>query len=226
MQTPIGQSLRSSPKLAAAGFIGCLAVAIDLWLIGWRHYPASIEGRFTVALLGLAAYIYLMQGDLASLGLIVRPIQGWRYWFRASLLIGMAVAGCIVAGFGVWLLMGQELPRFRTLPPEFAAEAFLGVCVFAPVVEETIYRFLLCIPLAAWGRPRLAIAASGLAFAGLHLVYGNPSPENLVGGFFLAWAYLKSGTIVIPLLLHAAGNAVAVLTWIAGWYLLGDVMIP
>ncbi len=35
-------------------------------------------------------------------------------------------------------------------------------------------------------------------------------PDNLVAGFFVAWAYLRSETIVIPIALHALGNLVVV----------------
>ncbi len=57
--------------------------------------------------------------------------------------------------------------------------------------------------------PRRAIVIDGAVFALLHFVYGNASPDNFVGGYVLAWAYLRSGTIVVPLVLHAAGNLAA-----------------
>ena len=48
--------------------------------------------------------------------------------------------------------------------------------------------------------------------------YGNPSPENLVGGFFLAWAYLKSDSIIVPVVLHGLGNLAALAGQVATWY--------
>ena len=57
-------------------------------------------------------------------------------------------------------------------------------------------------------------AASGLLFGGLHVLYGNPGPDNLVAGFFLAWAILKSGSILVPLALHALGNLCVIAAWI------------
>jgi membrane protease YdiL (CAAX protease family) len=56
---------------------------------------------------------------------------------------------------------------------------------------------------------RLCIGVSGVIFAGLHFLYGNPSPENLLGGFILTWANLKSGTLIVPISLHAVGNLCA-----------------
>lgn len=70
------------------------------------------------------------------------------------------------------------------------------------VLEETIYRLAPCAPLAIVLGPWRAIAVSGLVFGALHVVAGNPSPENVVGGFLLAWVYVKSGSIAVPVLLH------------------------
>ena len=57
-------------------------------------------------------------------------------------------------------------------------------------------------------------------FAALHVAYGNPSPENLVGGFLLGWVYLKSETILLPVLLHSLGNLLVLFCQVAGWYVL------
>jgi uncharacterized protein len=69
--------------------------------------------------------------------------------------------------------------------------------------------------------PWRAIAASGAVFALLHVAYGNPSPENLLGGFFLAWAYLRSGSVWLPVLLHSAGNLLCLAAQLGTWYWLG-----
>ena len=218
MPTTIGRRLHDSPlSLIIATVVGMVAIVADLALVWWNHYPESIEGRGVVALVGLAANLYLVRGDLASVGLTVTTIEGWRYWLRATVLIGLVIACCIVVGWGVWLLLGQELPSYTT-PPQASGVAFLRMCVFAPVLEEVTYRLLVCVPLAAWRRPWLAIAASGVSFGGLHLVYGNPSPENLLGGLFLAWAYLKSGSIYLPVALHSLGNLCVLVGRIADWY--------
>lgn len=50
------------------------------------------------------------------------------------------------------------------------------------------------------------VVVSGSLFAIAHFVGGNPGPDNFVAGFLLAWAYLKSGSLLIPILLHALGN--------------------
>jgi membrane protease YdiL (CAAX protease family) len=197
--------------------IGLAAIASDLILVWRLPYPESIDGRWLIAVVVLAAYLQLVGGDLASVGLTMKPIQGWCYWVRATLVIGLMVLCCIGVGLSVWLLMGRKLPIY-TISPDSAVSVFFSMCVFAPVLEEAIYRLALCVPFAGFSRPQTAIVISGLVFGALHVIYGNPSPENLVGGLFLAWAYLKSGSIYVPLLLHGLGNLVAWAAQLAAWY--------
>jgi membrane protease YdiL (CAAX protease family) len=210
--------------LAVASAIGASVVAAHLALVGWSRYLQTmegylqmIEGTAVLAIVALAAHFWLTDGDLASVGLHWTPSQGWRWWVKVSLGIGLAVAACVVVGMGVWILSGRDLPIYAT-PPSDLGSAFLRMCVFAPVVEEVIYRLALCVPLAVWPGPWSAILVSGVAFAGLHVIAGNPSPENLVGGVFLAWAYLKSECIVVPILLHSIGNLCALAWQVGTWY--------
>jgi membrane protease YdiL (CAAX protease family) len=194
-----------------------LVVAADLALVRWGRGPEATAGRAALAVIALAAYLGLVRADRTSLGLRLTPVQGWRYWVRVSLLIGLAVAACIAVGLGAWVLAGQELPIYATAPDDLGT-SFLRMCVYAPLVEEAIYRLTVCVPLAVLLGPWKAVAVSGLVFGGLHVVYGNPSPENLVGGFFLAWAYLKSESIALPVLLHGLGNLCALAGQVGTWY--------
>lgn len=86
------------------------------------------------------------------------------------------------------------------------------------IEDDVSFRVVICVgfvrAIGCWP----TIAASGLIFGVLHVVYGNPSPENLVGGLFLAWAFLKSESIVVPLILHSAGNAIVLAGQVGGWY--------
>jgi membrane protease YdiL (CAAX protease family) len=217
MRTAIGQQLSSSSgRLATATAVAALVVAADLTLVLWNRLALSTEGRGVLALIALASNLWLVQGDAASIGLVM-PVQGWRYWCRMALLIGLLVAACILVGLGAWVASGHELPIYATAPGD-VGEVFLRMCVFAPVLEETTYRLAICVPLCVWLGPWKTIAVSGVAFGGLHVAYGNPSPENLVGGFFLAWAYLKSESIVVPVLLHGLGNLVALAGQVGTWY--------
>jgi membrane protease YdiL (CAAX protease family) len=163
--------------------------------------------------------VALNRGDLSSLGFLARPGQGWRWWILTSLKLGAFVVFCLVLGLGIWVGIGNDLPIYTTPPTQFLAN-FLHMCFVAPVMEETIYRAIVCVPLVAAIGCWRTIAVCGVLFAGLHVAYGNPSPENLVGGFLLVWVYLKSETILLPVLLHSLGNFVVLISQVAGWYLL------
>jgi membrane protease YdiL (CAAX protease family) len=59
---------------------------------------------------------------------------------------------------------------------------------------------------------------SGITFGMLHILNGNAAADNMVAGFFLGWAFLKSGSIVVPIVLHSLGNLCVLASWVATWY--------
>jgi len=215
MHTNIGRHLQSSPgRLGLASLVGVGAAAGDL-LIVWSGQRD--DARWLLAFVALVVQASLARGDLAGAGIRLGPEQSWGYWGWMTAWIGLAVAACIAVGLGLVVLRGHEVRIHETSPSDLTP-ALLTACVLAPVLEETNYRLVLCVPLAVSLRPWGAVAASGLLFAALHFAYGNPSPENLAGGFFLAWAFLKSGSITVPVLLHSLGNLVAVGSQVAAGY--------
>ena len=91
-------------------------------------------------------------------------------------------------------------------------------CVAAPVLEELIYRLALCLPLVGIVGRRWTILLSGVVFAALHFRHGNPGPSNFIAGFILGWAYLKSGNLLIPIILHSLGNLCVFLVNVGVFY--------
>src|SRR6266851_1839973 len=170
MRTAIGRQLHNSRRnLVIASVVGIFAVAADLVLVRWwNYYPLSIDARWAIALMAIGVYLHLVNGDAASIGLMAIPAQGWSYWARMTLLIGLAVASCIVVALGGWALAGRKLPVYAA-PPSAIATSFLRMCVFSPLLEEATYRLVLCVPLAVLLRPWGAIVTSGLVFGGLHV---------------------------------------------------------
>jgi uncharacterized protein len=216
MNTAIGAAFRDRPRArAVATCVAVGVVALDMaFERSWEYWDWR---RAALPLLAVGSYLLLTRGDVKSLGLRLTPEQGIGYWVKATLLIGAAV-GAAIAGFvGFFLLMRWELPLYR-LPPEYFWPVFLHACVYAPLVEEATYRLALCAPgpavVGAWG----TVLVSGSLFAALHFLYGNPGPDNFVAGFFFAWSYLKSGSVVVPVALHSLGNAVAMSSQLAAWY--------
>lgn len=217
MHTTIGRNLTTPARRWGAAAVGVGAIATDFALARWGRYDVVIEARGVIAIVALAALVRLTEGDLPSVGLRFSPEQGWWYWARMTLLIGAAVGACVIVGLGLWVLSGGELPTYVTAPADIPFR-FFDMCVTAPVIEETLYRLALCVPLTALLGPWRTVIISGVLFGLLHVASGNPSPENLVGGLFLAWAYLKSESIAVPVLLHSLGNMVALASQVVGWY--------
>ncbi len=217
VHSAIGQHFPSQTARRSALLLGLATVAADFVVVTQQPYSESV--RLALAITAFAAVVYLTDGNLQSVGLRASPKQGWRPWIRTTLAIGLIVATCMAVGFGIWRLTGHEIPIHST-PPGNIGPSFLHMCVVAPVLEETIYRVIVCVPLASVLGCGRTIAVNGILFAALHVVYGNPSPENLVGGFFLAWVYLKSETIVLPVLLHCLGNGIVLFAQVAAWYFL------
>jgi uncharacterized protein len=160
------------------------------------HFPMTagpVSSRCLFALVSLAALLVLARGDRNTLGLNLAPVQGWRYWCRVTLVIGL-ILGLLVGGlsaiaWAVCRMRGEALPIYTT-PPDQVRERFFSMCINAPLWEESIYRVAVCVPAAVLLRPVGAILVSGLLFGFMHLVAGVPGPDNLIAGFFLAWAYL------------------------------------
>ena len=208
LDTPIGKTLRASTaRRAGAAMIGVMFIGLDVLLVALK---AGDPLRLCVGILAIVSLGYLAGWDRPTLGWRLKAAQGSRYWAKAALLMGGIILAAVVVAAGVYLAVVRDprpLSSFRLFqePSQFWRWG-LHACLVAPVTEELFYRFTLCTAVAAVARPWVVIAASGVAFAGLHVLYGNPGVDNCLAGLLLAWAYLKSGSLLVPLLLHSAGN--------------------
>ncbi|MFT4559873.1 MAG: membrane protease YdiL (CAAX protease family) [Planctomycetaceae bacterium] len=198
--------------------IAILALGLDLGGVGFHQW---YDVRLALALISFATLMAVRDGNTETLGLRLTPIQGWRPWLGWSFRIGIAVTFLIVASFAVWHSFGNELPIYTTSPTHLARQ-FINACLLAPVLEETVYRFFVFVAFAPLIGCRYTVVISGLIFGMLHVLYGNPSPENLCGGFFLAWAFYKSESIVVPFMLHSVGNGLVVIGQVGGWYFMNQ----
>ncbi|MHC5539289.1 lysostaphin resistance A-like protein [Singulisphaera rosea] len=216
MQTPIGNRLSTPRRRAAALFLAAFVVISDFVLV-WLGDHSYSGPRLIPPIVALTIYGVLVRGDLTSLGFGVRPVQGYRYWATATLLIGLVVGLISLTVGAVYVAAGVAIPILG-VPLPLVPQFLFRMCVVAPLVEELIYRSVLCTLTSPSLKPGLTIAVSGVAFAFLHVLYGNPGPDNFAAGFLLAWAYLKSGTILTPVFLHSLGNLCVLAVWVFVWY--------
>jgi len=183
---------------------GLLAIAIDYALVGYfqLHFSWARFLPVGIALILFGEKARAQPGDAWPKG---EPNGGWGLWMKVSLIVtGWALLlWFLLYGIAYWV---PRVPNFQQIDPAHVPPMLFPMCVLAPVIEEGVYRVLLCTVLATRFRHRTVVAISGTAFAGLHLLYGNLAPTNLLAGYLLSWAYLMSGSFWVPVLWHAVGN--------------------
>ena len=213
METPIGKALKSdSFGLSVAVAVSSVVVSLELVLIGAGQFTQTRQYILTFAAVVAIGFLAARNRDLASFGLRLSPLQGWWYWIKAMVVIG-AILLIVLAAAGGFVF---GILRYPIPPPlvylshdQRIWPLFYWMCIFAPITEEAIYRLALCTSLTAWLGPRAAIVISGVAFAAAHVLGGHVGPDNQIAGFILAWAFLKSGSLAVPLAFHTLGNLVA-----------------
>lgn len=192
----------------------CLAIIVAIVdisnLTGYHSWWRCVPPVLLIVVYGFAT-----RWHMPSMGLNLTPKQGWRYWFRLSIKLGLAMS--LVLAVSVMFSPARDSAStvLPTTDPHFIIRWLASSCLFYPIVEESVYRLGLCTPMAMSLGNWWTVAVSGIAFAVLHLCYGNVAAENQIGGFILAWAYLKSESILVPLLLHSLGNLCIILARVA-----------
>ena len=91
-----------------------------------------------------------------------------------------------------------------------------GVAVLGPLSEEVLFRGFLCPRLLSQLGPRAAIWLSSIIFAILHLHYGIQTIMIVYDGLILAWARYRTGSILVPVLLHMMINGTIIALLLAG----------
>jgi membrane protease YdiL (CAAX protease family) len=207
---------RRSQTVVAQGIAACTLIAV---LLDGRLWRATSIGWFqeTLLVFGLLGILVVRDGDAGDLGLRLHPDRGWCHWCRLAFWLAAGIGVVLSLYMGVLYATGISVPVPR-IEPEHRWPMFAYMCIYAPVMEELLFRSILTVAvrplLGDWG----TIIASGLLFAAVHVLGGNSSPENQIGGFLLAWAFLRSRTILVPLAWHAAGNVLAFSAQVVNWY--------
>jgi uncharacterized protein len=189
--------------------LAALVVLIDTRFVpDWSRGVSAYVDLQTLAAWTVLASLLLSDGNSAAHGLVLRPHQGWKPWIQFALIAAGIIFILGSAGGLVYWIMGWAIPLPRLDPARWTA-SFYWMCISAPIHEELVYRVLLTIALLPLLGFYGTVVAGGGVFAMIHVLGGNPGPDNLIAGFFLQWAYMRSGTVLVPLAMHASGNAIA-----------------
>jgi len=204
------------------------------WLLFWYGVPqvaavvlALVLGRpgildhqivvIAVTALPLAAYLAARTLGRGPAWFGPLTARRWSAWLPlAGLLAGgylLLFAGAEPAWAAFWEPRLTALglpPAHPTLTlPDSAAEGLLLVVLAAgviPVVEETLFRGPLLRLWARWWGPAAAVAATAAVFG---LVHAQGQIFKVVLGLGLAVLALRSGSLLVPITVHALVNLAA-----------------
>ena len=198
-ELPSSAAMIAGVVLSAAIFL-VLIVAIIGSLV-WRHLP----WRETFGLQKTNAGSVLARGALLIL-LAMPLIYG-----------ALAVSHVLLVGGGYDDDSPQELVRFLAAPGAGVARAFVVVSavLIAPAQEEFLFRGYIYGVLRRYAGPVVGILVNALLFAAIHL--HAPS----FGGLFvlavcLTLAYEWTGSLFVPITMHALFNSMSVINLLSG----------
>lgn len=184
------------------------------------------DGGIGFLLAAIVMQLFTFAGVLVWLR--VRGALSWRVlgpvpptWRRVPTGVGVGIVGFIVVTL---LIVVIEAAAGGVEPPEqLAMESALGsgpafvlgvlmAVVLAPIVEETVFRGVLFQALRRrWGLfPGMFV--SGAVFAVMHTELSEPLYLFALWllGIWLAAAFHRTGTLLVPILGHATFNGVAI----------------
>jgi CAAX protease family protein len=118
----------------------------------------------------------------------------------------------LIEVFGIGLADNElDIAEYRAaLSKGTLPTVWLGAVLVGPLVEEIVFRGFL---YRGWSRSRLGIAGaivlSSLLFGLLHFHYSWVGISVCVcAGLLLGWMRWRSGTLLVPILLHSVGNLI------------------
>lgn len=170
---------------------------------------------------GLLAVLVLLRVRSVPLRGVVGPLRplGRHLGVGAGLGLAAIVGSSIVVSILV-TLSGSEATPEQVLTGDIAetplqlALAVVAAVVLAPLAEELIFRGLLHRSLRVRMRIVPATIISSVLFAVVHVDVALSQPLALVGltlvGAVMAIAYERTGSLLVPVIIHATHNAVTI----------------
>ncbi len=209
----IGDVLRS----AGDGFqIGDLQ--IDLWSVLQR-----VESRYTViasiyALMLIGAYTAIIRARGRGRAPYVRIGHPPLSQVGAALAVSIGMLGTANLVYialdwlgrqtrviGDWMANYEKVVESAFTPESGIGWLILGVCVLVPIAEELLFRGIIQAELSSVMHPWLAVLMQALLFSLFHM-QAVQSMYVFIPGFAMGAAYLASGSILVPILMHMLFN--------------------
>lgn len=211
--------------------LGCVYLAVDFLVLPYllsilnRFLPSSFssaELNFIYYFLNFAFVLpifrrYLLQSVKDALRLPLPTLWCALLGYMGNLALSELLLIVLIVLFpsfanindlNIYLMLQENFPMVAT-----------GTILLVPIAEETLFRGLIFRGLYDRS-PVLAYLISMISFAAVHVVgyIGQADPklilisflQYLPAGYCLCFAYRRGGSIISPILMHMAVNAVAV----------------
>lgn len=196
----------------ALGLVGMVAFG---GLATFPHLDLASPPLLFGSALGLAAGNLLLVTAAAVRGtLALGGWPGWRWLAVGTVSAGAAILasagwGTLLAALGVEPESQAVLQALERGAPWSRAVLIVFVAVWAPLVEELVFRGWLLPRLAAVLSPRWAVAAQAAVFAALHLDRLWAVPPLVVIGLTAGWLRHRSGSVLPGMAFHLGNNGLA-----------------
>ena len=172
-----------------------------------------------------ASVVYVFLGGGVLLNMAVRKVSPIEMFglrrFELPRTIWVAI-GLAVAAYPVTMAVFVVMREFLSNPPPQEVLDFLMkhndlgsralvvllAAVVAPVFEELLFRGFLYGVAKKFGGQLSALAVTGMLFAAIHIDLSAFLPLFVLSGC-LTIAYERSGTLWVPILMHATFNSIS-----------------
>lgn len=221
---------KAFPGLTAALALLVMAAGLQWLVAGVLGWVPGLQQTGPILQSGLA--------NLVALGTVVvvaltRASEKPRFW-PTTRLGPWFWGGLGLVALGSTVVLGELTNAVQALLPIPSNLAWLlnqltqgplavslfAVAFVAPLTEEGLFRGVLLPGFERrWG-PVPAVVLSSVLFAAFHL---NPwqAPAALVAGLFLGYLYLKTNSLLAPVLFHALFNALPLAIRASGFEVAG-----
>jgi membrane protease YdiL (CAAX protease family) len=211
----LGLQLVAALVLVRAGFIE--AASLDPAEGGTILLAMVVASQ----LVGLIAVLLLLRRRAVPLGVLIGPLHPFRRFAGIGAGLGLiAIVGSTIIVSVLVAFSGSEATPDQVLTGDIAETplqlllAVLAAVVLAPIAEELLFRGLLHRALRTRLRLIPAALISSVLFAIVHVDVVLSQPLALVGltlvGVVLAVAYERTGSLLVPIVIHAVHNAVTI----------------
>jgi membrane protease YdiL (CAAX protease family) len=190
---------------------------------GWHDKVEAAQSGTIFLLLQQCVFYVFVLGFFSLLANLLHQLPMWKSlgWKKPGLkdVVGYLAGGCalaIAASMGLWLLPDtQGFPLEKLFNSRTASIAVGAFAVFvAPVVEEVVFRGLLFAILERAAGVRIAVVATAVLFAGLHVPEywhaWNHLIMILLVGLVFSLARGGSGSLTPSIFLHIGYNSLII----------------